>query len=483
MGLLDKVRREISRHHMLEPGDLVVIGVSGGPDSVALLHLLFCLQQELNIFLHVAHLNHMFRGEEAREDASFVHELADRLEVPCTIGERNVPVYAREKNLSAQVAAREVRYRFFHDVLQSTGGAKLALAHHADDQAESVLINLFRGSGLKGLAGMSPVRENLFVRPLLNVRRREIEEYCREHQLPTRLDHSNLKTIYLRNRIRHRLIPLLEEEYCPGIVPVLVRMADHVRDENDFLEGLSMEAYGRVKVSEQPRQVALDRKKLAKEPRTLARRVLRLAWEQIRGNKHDLTFEHVELVLKCLEGGGPERVLELPAGIKVRITSHTITLQEGNPREKPVRYSYPLAVPGRTAIPESGVHVVSRVVNRQEMTLDPRDLPAGSIALDYDKVTQPLVVRSREDGDTLVPFGFGKGVKLKKLLIDRKVPRYLRDKIPLVVERDTGKILWVAGVRMAHGVGISSATAKVILLSLENGNSNNTQIDNTLWLW
>ncbi len=474
MGLLDKVRSEITRHHLLASGDLVLVGVSGGPDSVALLHLLFSLREELNIQLHVAHLNHMFRGEEAKGDASFVRDLAERWNLPCTVRALDVPAYGRERNLSAQVAAREVRYCFFREVLRATGANKLALGHHADDQAESVLMNLFRGSGLQGLAGMAPMRENLYIRPLLAVRRREIEEYCREHQLATRLDPSNLKSIYLRNKIRNRLLPLLEEEYCPGIVPVLARMAGQLRDEHEFLEQLSRQAYRQIQASCRPGQVVLDRQALSLQPRALARRMIRLAWEEIQGNRQDLTFDHVEDILERLEKGGPEKILELPCGVKAKMSLQTVTLFKGDVLAPPQPFLRSLKVPGRTELPEAGACIVVSVVDRQEVPPDLRELSSGTIALDYERITLPLMVRSRRQGDVLVPFGLGKEVKLKKLFIDRKVPRGLRDRIPLVIEESTGRILWAAGVRMAAGIEITAATRKVILLSLENGNSNNT---------
>ncbi|WP_333871421.1 tRNA lysidine(34) synthetase TilS [Desulforamulus putei] len=473
MEVLERVRKEIARHKMVEPGQLVIIGVSGGPDSVALLHMFHVLAGELGISLHAAHLNHLFRGEEAREDASFVRELCSRWGIPCTVEERNVPAYAREKRLSAQVAAREVRYQFFYDVLQATGGQKIALAHHANDQAESVLMNFLRGAGPGGLSGIPPVRDNLIIRPLLSIRRQEIEQYCRDQAIPFRTDSSNLKTLYRRNKIRHRLIPLLEQEYSPGLVNILVRMAEQVRSEDEFMEDLARHAYRQVLLFQGTAGLELDRTGLARQPVALARRIIRIAWENIRGSKQDLTFDHVENLVEQLRGGGPERVWELPAGIRVRLSYDRVAFLARGPEQPAALQTYELPVPG-SVVTETGKKITSQVIRREDLTCSPGELSPNRAVLDYARVTLPLMVRFRREGDVLIPFGLGKRVKLKKMLIDRKVPRHLRDNIPLVVEQKTGRILWVAGIRMADGVGIGDATEKVILLSLENGHDSNT---------
>ncbi|MCL5780505.1 MAG: tRNA lysidine(34) synthetase TilS [Firmicutes bacterium] len=475
MEVLARVRKEIARHKMVEPGQLIIVGVSGGPDSVALLHIFRSLAGELGISLHVAHLNHLFRGEEARKDACFVRELCLRWKIPCTVEERNVPAYAREKRLSAQVAAREVRYQFFYDVLEKTGGNKIALAHHANDQAESVLMNFLRGAGLSGLSGIPPVRDNLFIRPLLSIRREEILQYCQGHGISFRTDSSNLKTLYRRNKLRHRLIPLLEQEYSPGLVNILNRMAEQVRSEDEFMEDLARHAYKQVLLSQETTGLVLDRIRLARQPVALARRIIRIAWENIRGSKQDLTFEHVEHLVERLWGGGPERVWQLPVGINVRLTYDTLAFL-ARERQAPMT-TCELPVPG-SVVTETGLKITSQVIRREELLWHPGELPAHQAVLDYDRVTLPLMVRFRREGDVLVPFGLGKRVKLKKMLIDRKVPRHLRDQIPLVVEQKTDRIVWVAGIRLADDVAVGHSTEKVILLSLENGNDSNTQIDN-----
>lgn len=476
MGVLDRVRNDISRYQLIQPKQRVVVGVSGGADSIVLLHILNCLQEELNISLHVAHLNHMFRGEEAKEEADFVKEVCYKWGIPCTIAERNVAAFGLERGLTDEVAARIVRYQFFNEVLEKTEGHKIALAHHADDQAETILLNLLRGAGLKGLAGIAPMRENLYIRPMLHVRRKEIEQYCLEHDLSFRVDSSNLKTIYRRNKVRHQLIPLLEKEYSPGLVTILSRMAEQIRNEDDFLEDLAAKAYDEVVVSSEKMVVKIDRRKLLGQPIVLVRRILRLAWKDLRGTKQDLTYEHVEHLIKLAMQSGSEKIIKLPGFVTVRLSYDTLILTaNGDLQESYIKGGY-LPVPGRIRIGD-GEYIISRLLDREELTQDPREYPPTLAAFDADKIDLPLLIRPREEGDTFIPNGLGKRVKLKKFLIDRKVPRYLRDRIPLVVEEDSERIIWVAGIRAADGLGITADTKKVILLSLENGNDTNTQID------
>lgn len=476
MEVLDRVRTDISRYQLIQAKQRVVVGVSGGVDSIVLLHILNGLQEELDISLHVAHLNHMFRGEEAKEEADFVNAVCHDWGIPCTIAERDVAAFGSERGLTDEVAARIVRYQFFSEVLEKTESHKIALAHHADDQAETVLLNLLRGAGLKGLAGIAPLRENLYIRPMLHVRRREIEQYCQEYGLSFRIDSSNLKTIYRRNKVRHQLIPLLEKEYSPGLVTILSRMAEQIRSEEDYLEALATKAYTEVVVGSEGRGVKLDRRKLTGQPLVLARRILRLAWQNVRGTKQDLTYEHVESLIRLVMQPGPERIIELPGFIKVRLSYDTLFLMTSGEEQAGFLKSGYLQVPGRSPIGE-GEYITSQLLDREELTRNPREYPSSLVALDADKIALPLLFRPRVEGDSFIPFGLGKRVKLKKFLIDRKVPRYLRDEIPLIVEEKSGKIIWVAGIRLADGVGITESTKKVILLCLENGNDTNTQID------
>ncbi len=465
MGLEQDVRLFMDKFRMISPGDTVLVGVSGGPDSVALLHLLWRMQKELRISLAVAHLNHMFRGEEARADARLVEELAGNLGLPVYVEEFDVPAYRERAGLSAQEAARQVRYRFFEEVAQNIGASRVALGHHADDQAETILFNFLRGTGLAGLKGIPPVREK-YIRPLLGVRRREIELYCRQHSLPVREDVSNKKTIYTRNRIRLELIPHLEAGYNPRLVEALVHLGHICREENDYLEEQTALLYERALKTEREHSLLLAVPELLSAPLALVRRVFRRAWRHLTGTDGDLSFLQVESLLALLHNPAGGKVVELPRGVRASRQGQALRLWMGGDAPGVPYYSYPLVVPGITCIPEINSSIRARLISITEAP-DPRTLSAREALLDYDTIPGPLTVRRRRDGDRFHPLGMAAGTKLKKFLIDQGIPREERDYLPLVVAGD--EIIWVGGVRPGEPWKITPGTKRCLYLQMVEG--------------
>ena len=441
---------------MLVSGDVVVVGVSGGPDSVALLDLLFRLRGEFGLKLHVAHLNHCLRPE-AREEAEFVREMASAYGLPVTVEAVDVSGYARERRLSVEVAARELRYAFFARVLGAASATKVALGHQANDQAETILMNLIRGTGLAGLKGIPPVR-GPYVRPLIETSRGAIEAYCVLRGLKTCRDPSNVALIYRRNRLRYELLPLLEREYNPEIISALGRLAAIVREEEEFLAKEAAKVYSRLRRASEE-GVSLDGDALGFLPRAIQRRVVRLAYREVAGTFYDLDFAHTEAVLALL-GGGAGRILTLPQGVKAIRLPAGLLLRAG---EMPVvpEFCYPLSVPGETFVKELGVTVKATFALPLR---DPVASAPGEAWLDYERVVPPLLVRRRRPGDLFHPLGYPAPVRLKNFFINQKIPRYLRERIPLVV--DAVGILWVAGVRPAERARVTAATKRCLHLRL-----------------
>jgi len=456
LDILPQVRETIKRFGMLTPGDAVVVGVSGGPDSVALLDLLSRLRDELGLRLHVAHLNHRLRPEAA-EEAEFVRRLASGYGLPVTVDAADVPAYAGERRLSTEMAARELRYAFFTRVLSAVGAAKVALGHQADDQAETVLMNLLRGTGLAGLKGIPPVR-GPFVRPLIEVRRAAIEAYCASRGLKTCYDASNIQTAYRRNKIRHELLPLLEREYNPALVPALGRLAAVLREEEEFLAAEAAKVYAGLR-SVTVAGVYFDGAAISTLPRAMARRVVRLAYREVAGSVYDLDFRHTEEVLRLLERATGREVI-LPRGVKAVRIHGRLLFRTGAVPAVP-DFCYPLPVPGVAVIREIGVAVKAELVASGR---DPATLPPQEALLDYERVRPPLFVRRRRAGDLFYPLGHPAPVRLKSFFINQKIPRYHRDRIPLVV--DATGILWVAGVRPAEPVRVTSQTRRCLHLEL-----------------
>ncbi|WP_031516494.1 tRNA lysidine(34) synthetase TilS [Desulfofalx alkaliphila] len=463
MDLIGRVLEYIYSNKMVDPGDKVLVAVSGGADSVALLHMLFRLSEQLNMRLHVAHLNHMFRGRESEEDALFVEALCDKWQIPKDIKSMDVTEYQGRHRLSAQVAAREVRYNFLKEVARKRGCNKIALAHHADDQAETVLLNLLRGTGITGLTGIWPVRDNFYIRPLLPVRRREIESYCFQNKLHFRNDSSNQEEIYLRNKVRKSLLPLIEKDYNQEIVTLLNRLADISRDEDDFIEGQSQRDFAALLTDPKAAgSLPLDRLKFNGLHRAIQRRVVRQAWRTVTGSQRDLSFYHVESVVKLAAstGGG---ILELPTGLLCKVGSRAIEFKYP-PVEKPVnKFCYRLKIPGTTIIKEADMQIVADVYSAAHLKKDPRMFRHTEAVLDYGSVGHELLVRNRLPGDVFKPLGGGR-VKLKKFFIDQKIPRAERDAIPLVCK---GKeIIWVSGVRVGEYWKVTENTEEILHLKL-----------------
>ena len=464
MELLLRVSDFMKRHRMVERGVKVVAAVSGGPDSVVMLHILNLLKDELGLSLHVAHLNHRFRGAESDEDARFVAGLAGRYGLRCTVEALDVTAYQKRRNLSKQVAAREVRYRFLLDTAALAGARRIALAHQADDQAETILINFLRGAGVPGLKGIVPVRENLYIRPLLTVRRFEIERYCREKDLSFRRDSSNLELIYLRNRVRRDLVPVLERDYNPALVPALLRLGEICREEDAFLEEAALKAYRESLLAENTETIAFSLVRLGRLPAALRRRVLRRAWQSLARSPRNLAYSHTETMMDLAGAGAAGDRVVLPGNITARRAYETLEITLGPGGQEIPYYIYPLNIPGATFIPEIG-RAIYAVVMPREAAGDPRRLPPEEALLDLARLPSRIFVRRRREGDVFHPFGYASRTKLKDFLIKQKIPREKRDKIPLV--STPGEIIWAGGVRTGERFKIKDTTGQVLHLKLD----------------
>lgn len=473
MELVKRVRLLIEKINMTKPGDRVLVGVSGGPDSIALLHILWTLRDDLQILPCVAHLNHLLRGEESAEDARLVEKFAGKLSLPCFIENIDVRNHQKKSGMSLQEAAREVRFAFFEQLARQLDAGKVALGHHADDQAETILLNLLRGTGLSGLKGISYIR-GMYIRPLLEVRRREIEDYCRRHLLPVRLDSSNLKPVYTRNRIRLQLLPVLEQDYNPQIVHALVRLGHICREEDAYLEHQAMEAYRSMSEKQKNGGLALNKEALQSQPHPLRRRILRLAWQQVTGETKELSYYHVKRLMEMLEKRAGGRVLILPRQVRV-IKTHLFLCFSRIVEPQPVPpYQYPLVAPGITYIPEIDLHLKTELLSVQDAPSF-EEISLKEALLDYDLIKEPLWVRRRQEGDVFSPLGLGGTIKLKKFLIDSKTLRYERDWIPLVI---SGKdIVWVGGLRPAEAFKVTARTVRCLYLQIVERRMDNHEDD------
>ncbi|MGQ9557894.1 MAG: tRNA lysidine(34) synthetase TilS [Desulfurispora sp.] len=489
MDLLPQFASAVEEENLVNKGDRVLVAVSGGPDSVALLHLFCRLAPAWQLSVHCAHINHLLRPE-AGEEAGLVADLAHRLGVPVHLARRDVAAYREQHGLNLQAAARAVRYSFLEQTAASVRAGRIALAHHADDQAETLLLHLLWGAGSRGLAAMLPVRQDLYIRPLLGLRKQQLVDYCRFFELPYALDRSNLKTAYRRNKIRLELIPLLQKQYNSSIVEVLARTAAILAAEDQYLQEAAQEALQKVS-RQQPAgagRLCLELAGFAGLPIALQRRVLRLAWRQLVSGR-ELTFAMVEKARRMALAAAPAGRLDWPAGVVLikrygrleifkereqvpgTAISHAQAGSEAgagqwSEREsglkEPPGGAYPLPVPGEAVLPGQQGRIVASLLPAREIA-DPAAISGDQAVLDAGSIQGDLMVRWRRPGDWFAPLGLEGSMKLKKFFIDRRVPREERDHIPLVV--DEAGIVWVAGFVPAHRCRVTEQSKMIVHLS------------------
>lgn len=463
--LMARVRGMIERHSMVAPGETVVVAVSGGPDSVALAYLLRRLSSEWNLRLHLAHLNHRFRPGEAEAEAAFVGRLAERWGLPCTVETVDVPAVLREEGGSPEEVARRLRYDFLDRVAEANGAERIALGHQADDQAETVVMSLLRGAGAHGLAGIRPVREGRYIRPLLEVRRSEILAYLEEQGLTYCLDPSNALPVYFRNRVRLELMPVLAR-FASNLPAVLGRTAAVLQAEDEYLEATaSAWLAGRL---------AVPAGELAALPVAVARRAVRQAWQRLagRGSPGELSYERVEAVLDLARRGRTGARVQLSGGVVAHRSYERLIFAEGQVQVVALRPpAVELKVPGETFFPTAGLCLRAEL-EFPEAPVDPKAVAeagrkAGPLAavVDVDRVEPPLSVRVRRPGDRFWPLGAPGETKLKDFLIAAKVPVEERNRLPLIVDRGGERVVWVVGQRPAQVVAVTTATQRLLRLT------------------
>jgi len=447
---------------MLKSGDRVIVGVSGGPDSMALLYVLNQIREDYNLTLKIAHLNHDFRGKEAEREAQFVEKVAQKLELPFEVKTFDVPAYKKKSSLSSQEAARVIRYRFLEDAGEQFRASKIALGHNADDQAETLMMWLLRGAGLKGLGGMPPVREGGIIRPLIETTREEIETFIKEERIPFVIDSSNQKTQYLRNRLRHELFPLLQEHYNPQLVKSLVQTASILRIEDEYLEAIAKDLLKKVIVSEEQESVVIDNKGLLSFPLAIQLRCLRGALAQVKGDLRRITHTHLYDIIKIVSNDMPNKLLKLPQGIRVEKSYHNLIIKLHQTAQTPFSYRF-TSIPDRVRIEEIGKEMEFEIVKGNDNIAPKKN--SHLAYLDAGKILMPLTIRNTKPGDRFQPLGMKGEKKIKDFFIDEKVPLKERKSIPLIF---FGDILgWVGEMRIDHRLRVTRKTREILKIEVK----------------
>ena len=458
--MITKVLHTIEKYNLLEKGERVVVALSGGPDSTALLAVLDAISRELDLSLIVAHYNHGLRGTESDEDEQFSRSLAKKLGLIFVSGKMDQKKGG--KGVSPEDYYRRQRYGFLNKVAADYQAQKIALGHNLQDQAETVLLNLLRGSGLEGLKGILPKRDGNIIRPLIEISRQEIISYLNKAGISYRQDSSNENRMYLRNQIRAELIPYLKEKYNPKIEKNMAQMAEILRTEDEFIRQHVAKALKSSFIQRQPDMILLKIDFINKLPQAIRWRLFKTILEDFSPAKNGFSFIHIKslcnLSQKCESG---KRVV-LPLGIEARREYEDLILENKKACSTQVKYEYPMNIPGSVYIKERDVTVCAELTKKESIDFG----SFNKVYLDLDKLKQPLIIRNRRDGDWFVPLGMPGRQKIKNFFIDHKIPCRKRNEIMLIV--DSLSVILIENLHLNDRVKITSQTRNVLKLEITN---------------
>lgn len=460
--MIDKVIDTIKSNNMFDLGDKVVVAVSGGPDSICLLHILYKLKEKLGISLVVSHINHCLRGKESDKDEEYVEDFCENLGIECFVKREDVHKISKEKGISCEMAGREVRYDFFIEVMNKVNANKIAVAHNANDQAETVLMRILRGTGLEGLVGIKAIRDDTYVRPTINSTRKEIEDYCSYNNLKPRIDKTNLENIYTRNKIRLELIPYIEKNFNSDIIQVLNRFSDTVKIDNEYMNKVSSELYAKYCKRENDRVIIT--REAFKEHEAILTRIIRGALKEVKGNLYNVDKNHIYDIIH-IQKNSTGKTIMLPNGIRVLNSYGNIQLYIVSMEEKidTLEKEYGLNVNTKSILKDINLNISLEVINNQEGI----NFDKGSFIkyFDYDKINGNIKLRYKKNGDRFTPLGMKGSKKIKDFFINLKIPQNERGKIPFVVFGN--EIAWIVGYRISDKFKVDKSTRNILKIKIE----------------
>lgn len=460
--MIEKILEYINEHQMLQEGDTVVAGVSGGADSVCLLFVLLKIRETISFRLTAVHMNHKIR-EEAGEDAAFVEALCGTWNCPYRYMEADVEAYALGHHMSCEEAGRFLRYQAFAQVLEEEGAedGKVAVAHNKNDHAETVLFHLLRGSGLAGLTGIHPVRGRV-IRPLLCVTRPEIEAFLEENQLAYCIDKTNSEDTYTRNKIRHHMLAYAEQEVCSQAVSHIYDTSVIVREALAYVDCHTQMAMERCGVASE-KDMIFDVAAFEKEEPLIQKQLLLMAMERLSENRKDISAVHIRLLLGLFTRQGNASV-DLPCGLRAYREYGRVRLA-GRERERAESAPGVLRIPGVTRW--DGYRFVCQLLPYEKSQIIPQK--TYTKWFDYDKISKYLVLRTRQSGDYLMTRGDGGRKSLKAYMIGEKIPQAERDRIPVLADGE--HIVWVVGHRISGHYKTDRQTKTVLQIRVTGGST------------
>lgn len=453
----NKVVNYIKEKKLIKYGDRVLVALSGGPDSVCLLNILYNLKELLNITLGAVHVNHLLRGIDSNQDEEYVTRLCKKMEIPIYIKRVDINNYSNKNKISSEMAGRKVRYDFFEEMMEKYSYNKIATAHNSNDQAETIMFRLIRGSGLEGLCGIKVCRDNKIIRPILCLSRTEVEEYIKKENLEARIDKTNFEKIYTRNKIRLDILPYIRENFNEDIIKTLNRTAKLLQKDNEFLENEALKAY--QKYCREYDGYFVIKKEAFFNHEALVSRILRNALIRYSNQTYDFEMKHIYEIME-LAKKNTGKIVSLPKNIlveniygdiyikyessKKKIHSNKIKLNKFDICNKKLEFQ--------------GFFIQFAIIKNDKNI----DLKEDEFIkyFEFDKIDSEIILKTREDGDKMIPLGMRGNKKLKDIFINKKIPKDLRDSIPILCFDNN--IAWVVGVRTSEEYKISNNSKNIL---------------------
>ena len=469
--MIKKVEKYIEQYHMIEKGDRIVLGVSGGADSISLFFVMLELSKKYNIKIVVVHVNHGIRGEEARQDEEYVQKLCKERSIDFECVHAKVKELAKQQKLSEEEVGRKVRYEAFAQATKKYNCNKIAVAHNQNDVSETVLLNLFRGSGLKGLVGIEPIRGNI-IRPLLCVERSEIEEYLLERNIEYHNDATNFETNYTRNKIRLKVLPYVEAEVNERASEHIAKSAGILSQASSFIDMEACKLYNQC-VKDEDGVFEIELESFEKGHLILQKEVVRKVLFAIAKKQKDIEMSHVDSVLELIEKGAGKRV-DLPYHMEAIHYYNKVVLRKKNLIKGEKMLEIEAVIPGSVRIPDTNMQLSFELItvsedNRSELekmySVKKNDYTKW---FDYDKIRNTVLARYRKTGDFFECNSTGNRKKLKDFFIDQKVPAEKRERILLLA--DGNHIIWVIGFRISEYYKVNSGTRRILKVKVDGGN-------------
>ncbi|MCT4661158.1 MAG: tRNA lysidine(34) synthetase TilS [Tissierellales bacterium] len=451
-----KLKQLILSEKLIIAGDKLLLGVSGGVDSMVLLDLMIQIRADMSIELGVAHLNHGLRGEAADKDCELVRRVSIENEIPFYEEKVDMMEYSRTHKLTPEEAGRNLRRNFFRRISEKYDYKKIVLAHNQNDQAETLIMRIFRGTGIDGLIGIKKIN-GMWIRPMLMISRTEIERYALEYGIKYRTDHTNLETIYERNKIRLDLLPMIQKQYNPKIIESLVRLSKSAEADVSYIEGVvDGIASEMFEIDEKYLEFSIE--KFNKIDNRLKNRVLRRGLRLLKQSLEGIEENNIILLKAFIENSVSGRFHDIKDGLKAH--SYNDKCRIGYINMNSERYEYEIGI--GTLLKNERFEIETEVINAENIKKYSKDVFVK--CFDYDKISYALKIRNRKNGDRIKVLGMQGSKKLKDLFIDLKIPRYERNDIPLIVSGD--QIVWVVGYRISDDFKVTDSTRRVLKIKI-----------------